>query len=72
MNVEVVLRILAVGVFVFLAGPIRGAEEVRSPLKSNAASAEKKAAAAKTTHRHHPRRRHSRHRGWTHHLDPRW
>ena len=71
MNIEAILRVLVVGVFVFLAGPLQGAE-ARSPLNSNAVTADKMTTEIKSTNRHHWRRRHLRHRGWTHHLDPGW
>jgi hypothetical protein len=71
MNIETMLCVVAVGVFIFLAGPLQGAE-ARSLLNWNAVTAEHKTTEVKATPRHHWRRRHLRHRGWTHHLDPGW
>jgi hypothetical protein len=71
MDIEVIARVLVVGVFIFLVSPLQGAE-VRSPLNSDATPTVETRSAAKTMPRHHWRRRHLRHRGWTHHLDPGW
>ena len=71
MNIKTVLRVLVVGLFVFLAGPPQAAE-ARSLLNSNAVTAEQKTTEVKSTNRHHWRHRHWRHRGRTHHLDPGW
>jgi hypothetical protein len=69
MNIKTVLSVLVVGVFIVLAGPPQGAE-ARSLLNSNAA--EQTTTKVKSANRHHWPRRHSRRRGWSHHLDPGW
>jgi hypothetical protein len=71
MSIETILRVLVVGVFVSLAVSPQGAE-ARSLLKSNAVTAEQMTTEVKSTNRYHWLRRHPRHRGWTHHLDPGW
>jgi hypothetical protein len=71
MKIETILRVLVAGVIVFPAGPPQGAE-ARSLLNSNAVTAVQMTTDVKPTKQHRWRRRHLRHRGWTHHLDPGW
>jgi hypothetical protein len=71
MNIKTVLNALVVGVFIVLAGPLRGTE-ARSPLNSNAAADKQTKAEVKSTVWHSGHRRHSRRRGWSHHLHPGW
>jgi hypothetical protein len=71
MNIKTILRVLVVGMFIILAGSLRGTE-ARSLPNSNAAAAEQMKTEVKSTNRHPWHRRHSRRRGWTHHLHPGW
>jgi hypothetical protein len=71
MNIKTVLGVLAVAAFIVLAGPLRSTE-VRSLLTSNAAADKQMKSEVKSTNRHPAHRRHSRRRGWSHHLHPGW
>jgi hypothetical protein len=71
MKIKTILGVLVVGALVVLAGP-PGGTEARSRLNSNAASDKKMNSEVKSTNRHPAHRRHSRRRGWSHHLHPGW
>ncbi|WP_157676427.1 hypothetical protein [Afipia sp. GAS231] len=71
MNIKIMLSVLVIGGFIVLVGPPQGIE-ARSLLNSNATAAEQTTTEVKRANRHHRRRRHSQHRGWSHHLHPGW
>ncbi len=71
MNIVKIHRVLALGVFIVLAGPPQKAE-ARSLMNSSAVTAERAKPEVKSMNRHRWRRQHLRHRKRTHHLDPGW